>query len=158
MNKHLLDWILLYVVSVIILATGQFFFHQVAKAYYTYMPIETFYENVSFKADNACIGDSSHLLHSQRFVYGTDVGYGGEVVREMFLIKDGREVKVLEEHAMPFVEVRLDGLVTREQPLPKDLKEGEYQWIMYLTLLVHGVQRSDIPPIESNLFTIKKCV
>jgi len=158
MNKHLIDWILLYIISLVVLAVGQFLFVQISNAYYAYAPIDFFYKTVSFEAENACVGDTSHIIHSQRFVYGTDVGYGGELVREMFLIKDGREIKILEEHAMPFVEVRLDGLVTREQPLPTDLKEGNYQWIMYLTLFIHGVERNDIPPIESNLFTIKQCV
>jgi len=156
--KALLNYILNTFIVFVILLAGHWVFNATQTAYYKLMPISTFYEHESFTADDACIGAKSHLVHAKRFVYGTDIGYGGEIIREMFLFKDGKEIKVLGEHSMPFVEVRNDGLVTRLQPLPTDLEEGEYQWVMYLTLVVHGVLRDDIAPIESNVFKIIPCV
>lgn len=155
--KALLNYGLNTLIALLVLVFGQSVFSVAQSVYYSYMPIETFYENISFFAEDACVGDTSHLVHTMRFVHGTDIGYSGELVREMFLYKDERRIKVLEEHAMPFVEVRQDGLVTRKQYLPTDLEEGSYRWVMYLTLLIHGVQRYDIPAIESNIFQITNC-
>jgi len=151
------NYIVNTIVILVLLIVGQAAFVSAKAAYYTHMPIDTFYKNLSFTAGDACVGDKYHLIHSVRQVNGTDIGYSGEVVREMFLYKDGKPVKLFEETASPFIEVRPDGMVTRLQSLPHGLGEGHYQWVIYLTLFIHGVPRTDVPPLESNLFTIRNC-
>lgn len=154
--KSVINYTLNTCIAFLLLLVGQFCWSQGLNMYYAYAPIENFYQQELFHAEDVCIGDTTQIIHSKRFVYGTKDGYGGSLIREMYLLKDDTVIKILDENAMPFVEVRVDGLVTRQQNLPY-LALGDYKWILYLTLDIHGVQRT-IPPIESNIFKVKECV
>lgn len=125
--------------------------------YYKYAPISWFYESVLFQVDDVCVGDTTQNTTSVRLVKATDTGYPANVTRELYLVEDAILNKVFEERVQPFVEVRPDGAGSRVQQIPSFLPVGEYQWTLYITLFIHGQQRTDIPPVTSNTFDVLNC-
>jgi len=153
--KIVLDYILSFVLVFMALTVLSFLHNQAQQTWWTYADISNFYQAQEVHVANVCVGDTTQKVNSIRFVYGTDTGYPAVVVKELFLVDAGRS-RVASEVSTPFIEVDEDGMVKRIQRLPDDLISGDYLWVLYLTINIHGIER-DVPPIESNLFTVRKC-
>lgn len=130
-------------------------FNLLVQAYYQYAPISFFYKNHSLIARDVCVGEEGQVIESNRYVVTTE-GLNGTVTRELFLVTmDGNEVKILNEKADVHIEKK--DHVLRVQPLPK-LKVGEYRWKLRIIIhLNYGVDRYDVPIIDSNVFKVKEC-
>lgn len=157
MKTFLLEYTANVVFALLILLVGGLFVEQIYGFYYRYAPIDAFYENRQFLALDVCEGDEHQSVLSERYLYGTELGYSAEVSKELLRIESGESIKVWEETTQPFVEVTTTGTVQRIQKLPTDLEAGIYKWVLYITLDVYGNDRQVIPPVESNLFNISNC-
>lgn len=152
MKQIIIDYIYNVVIAALILAVGSYLYGQGEYWYYKKAPITNFFETGEMVAFDVCEGDENQNILSGRIVKGTDVGYHAQVTREL---KNVAGEKVFEETVFPFAEVSNNGASTRIQQLPANLPAGEYQWTIYITLDVYGVDREVIPPMMSNVFTIK---
>lgn len=157
MTSFLHNYILNVAIAFIILLLGGFVVDQAKHLYYAYAPIDYFYESGPMTAEDICLGDSTQKITSGRVVRGTDDGWPAIVYRELFLVERGMQTKVFEQVAYPFVEVAGNGESTRFQQIPDFIKVGKYQWVLSVTLVISGVERNDIPLIESNLFSVLDC-
>lgn len=161
MKKFFITSVTNYLLALTVLAVIGFAANQVQQAYYRYADIENFYvaQEESFIVDDICLGDKTQLTQAVRYVYGTSYGWPSTVSRELYSVDIEKAVltKVHEETVEPFIEVRKDGVVYREQAIPDGLKEGSYKWVLYITLHINGIERSDVPPMKSNIFQVKVC-
>lgn len=157
MTSFLTDYILNFVLALIVLVFVGSAIDIARHLYVSYAPISYFYVSESLVVDDVCYGDTKQLVTSTRFVHGTDTGYRSVVNKEMFLIDSDSRTKVYEETTEPFIEFVNNGTVTRFQSIPNDLSTGQYQWMLYPTLTINGVPRPT-PVLISNVFSIKDCV
>lgn len=157
MKHFFIDYALNFIVALIVLSFGGFLFDMGKTAYYTYAPLDNFYESIGAHADDACIEVGYHNVESVRFVKQTDVGYPATVIREMFLIKLDDRIKIHEEKAEAFVEVIPDGVSRRQQRLPENIEPGTYQWEIAPTIIINGVERQ-APIIRTNEFEVLHCI
>lgn len=161
MKKLFITSITNYLLALAILAAAGFIANQFQQMYYRYADISNFYEAESgaFVVSDICVGDKTQHTQSVRYVYGTAYGWPASVNRELYSVDIEKAVltKVHEETAEPFIEIRDDGIVYREQAVPEGIIEGSYKWVIYITLNLNGVERSDVPPLKSNIFEVKSC-
>ena len=154
MKQFLLDYSLNVVIAIILLMGASFLFDTAKALYYTYSPLDSFYERGEFIALDVCVGDENQSIMSTRTVKGTDLGYSAVVTRELFNIAND---KILEETVSPFVDVAGNGKSQRIQRLPTWLPAGEYYWVLYVKLNVYSVTREVIPPLVSTTFRVVEC-
>lgn len=157
MRQFLIDYALNVIIAGILLALASFLYGQARDFYYAHADLTRFYESVSFTVEDICVGQIDQNVQSVRFVHGTVIGYRAIVIRELGQIEDDTFVKIHEERVEPFIEYIPDGIAYRVQKLPFELSEGSYQWVLYPTIFIEGVKRTDAPPIESNVFQVTNC-
>lgn len=156
MNDFLHNYALNSLIALVILWAGGVIVDDIYRVYYTYTSLDHFFESKSLAALDICAGDEHQSIISERYVYGTKVGYPADVTKELNRLEPQGLVKVYEERTSPFVEVAVQP-TQRVQDIPSDLAPGQYQWILYVTLDINGVKRHVIPPLESNVFSILDC-
>lgn len=156
MTRFFIDYILNVIIALAILALVGYLTGVVKTAYYTYAPLDNFYESLGAHADDACIEDGYHRIESVRYVKQTEVGYPATVIREMFLVRSDERVKVYEESAEAFVEIIPDGISIRHQDLPDNIEPGTYHWELAPKLIIGGVARQ-APLIRTNNFEVRYC-
>ena len=142
----------------ILLSTISLFWQTGLNAYYKYAPIETFYQAGLLLAEDVTTCSETQTLISERVVKNTDTGYPAEVIRELSLVTKNGTAEYFKESKNVFVQVDGNGGNTRVQQLPDFLVEGEYFWVIYITLYVNGVERNDVPPLISNIFNVTACI
>lgn len=156
MRTFFFDYALNVLIALVILYFGGQLLAFAKNQYYTYAPIENFYESREMYAPDVCLGDKEQTLRSERYIKSDSHGYNAVVVRELFLVGEDKTTKVFDEIAYPFVEKTGNGLVYRVQRLP-DLKLGDYQWVLHVTLKINDVVRDDVPLVVSNVFEVVEC-
>jgi hypothetical protein len=156
MKIFLIDYSLNVLIALIILSVFGTLYEQSKVAYYTFSPIETFYEAGELTASDVCLGDTKQLLTSTRTVKNTSVGYPATVVRELSVLKDGTSIEIYKESVDVFIQAKDNGLVSRHQLLIP-LEVGEYRWAIYPVIKTGTVVRNDVPPIISNVFKVYDC-
>lgn len=157
MRQFWIDYALNVAIAACILVLASFVIDFGKTTYYTYADITNFYESVEFTVEDVCLGELDQHTQSLRYVRGTVIGYRAIVIRELGKVEDDTFVKIHEERVEPFIEYIPDGISYRVQKLPFELKEGSYQWVLYPTIFIEGVKRTDVPPIESNVFEVIQC-
>jgi hypothetical protein len=156
MKTFVRDYLLNVLIATLVLFVGSFGISHVKTLYYTHADVGNFYVRGDLIAEDVCVGNSSHLVMSDREVKGSEIGYSATLIRELVRVENDTFVKVYEESATPFIEKR-EGAQARVQQLPASLPIGEYRWNLYLTIDVHGVDRPVIPPLTSNVFEVINC-
>lgn len=157
MKQFALDYLLNVAIAVILLFSAGNIFDFAKNFYYSNAPISWFYENGGLVVSDVCLGSLEQDVQSVRFVKGTIIGYRAVVIRELGEIENDTFVKIHEERVEPFIEFIPNGVSYRTQRLPFELDEGQYQWLLYPSIIIQGVTRADIPPIESNIFNVVDC-
>jgi len=151
------DYILNVGIALACLFTVSLLYGHATSLYYQHADISNFYVPNNLVASDICFGDKTQMIGSDRGVFKTETGYKAVLIRELSRVENNVDIKIYEEQVTPFFEKRTPGIHWREQQLPFLLQEGDYRWALYPTIDVHGVIRTDVPPLISNTFNVTPC-